>query len=51
VVLRIDRFKDSAVEWYRKNGFALAQMRPRDDTVSLYKDFHRVVSQEDMNSL
>jgi hypothetical protein len=43
--------KTGAVEWYRKKGFTLAQMRPRDDTVPLYMDFHRFVSQEEMHTL
>ena len=39
--------KHGAVEWYRKNGFTRAQVKPRDDTIPLYMDFHRFVSQEE----
>jgi hypothetical protein len=43
--------KPGAVEWYRKKGFTLAQVKPRDDTIPLYMDFHRFVSQEEQRVL
>jgi GNAT superfamily N-acetyltransferase len=43
--------KPGAVEWYRKNGFTPAQVKPRDDTIPLYMDFHRFVSQEEQRML
>jgi GNAT superfamily N-acetyltransferase len=43
--------KHGAVEWYRKNGFTRAQVKPRDDTLPLYMDFHRFVSQEEQRVL
>ena len=39
--------KPGAANWYRKKGFTLAQIKPREDTVPLYMDFHRFVSQEE----
>ena len=43
--------KPGAVDWYRKKGFTLAQVKPRDDTIPLYMDFHRFVSQEEQRVL
>jgi len=40
-----------AIEWYRKNGFTLAQVKPRDETIPLYMDFHRFVSPEEQRVL
>jgi len=39
--------KPGAANWYRKKGFTLTQVKPREDTVPLYMDFHRFVSEEE----
>jgi len=38
--------KPGAVDWYRKKGFTLAQMKPHEDTIPHHMDFHRFVSRE-----
>ncbi|WAC05339.1 MAG: hypothetical protein OS112_01535 [Methanoregula sp.] len=43
--------KPGAAGWYQKKGFTLAQMKPREDTVPLYMDFHRFVSEEEQRVL
>jgi hypothetical protein len=45
-VITVDS-KTGAFDWYCKKGFTRAQMKPRDETVPLYMDFHRFVSQEE----
>jgi GNAT superfamily N-acetyltransferase len=43
--------KPGAVDWYRKKGFTLAHMKPHEDTIPHYMDFHRFVSQEEQRVL
>lgn len=45
-VITVDS-KTGAAGWYREKGFTPAQMKPRDDTIPLYMDFHRFVMQEE----